>query len=123
MPIHLKIDSGMGAWVYLSYLLPKGPRTLSMYVRMPHGFEQGERPEEIHAFADSYLKSGSRLVRIGDVKRKGDASTVKHKAATPMTQAGLNYTVDSTQHPSGINALWIEGAYVECVPTGSISIS
>lgn len=80
-----------------SYLLPKGPHTLSMHVRMAHGYEEGEPPEEIHAFADYYLKSEPPLVRIGDVKRKGDVATVKYKASTPMTKAVLNYTVDSTQ--------------------------
>jgi dienelactone hydrolase len=80
-----------------SYLLPKGPRTLSMHVRMEHGYEPGEPPEEIHAFADYYLKSGPPLIRIGDVKRKGDVVTVKYKTATPVTKAVLNYTLDATQ--------------------------
>jgi dienelactone hydrolase len=55
-----------------SYLLPKGPRTLSMHVRLEHGYEQGEPPEEIHAFADYYLKSGPALASLGAVQRKGN---------------------------------------------------
>lgn len=81
-----------------SYLLPKGPRTISMHVRMPHGYNPGgEPPEEIHAFADYYLKSGPALVQVGEVKRKGDAVTMKYKSVTPVTKAVLNYTLDSSQ--------------------------
>jgi cephalosporin-C deacetylase-like acetyl esterase len=83
--------------LHKSYLLPKGPRTVSMHVRMEHDYAHGEPPEEIHAFADYYLKSGPPLVSMGDVKRKGDKVTVKYKAATPVTKAVLNYTLDSTE--------------------------
>ena len=79
-----------------SYLLPKGPRTLSMHVRMEHGYAPAEPPEEIHAFADYYLKSGPALMTMGNVKRKGDLVTVRYKAATPVTKAVLNYTLDAT---------------------------
>ena len=95
-----------------SYLLPKGPRTLSMHVRMEHNYAQGEPPEEIHAFADYYLKSGPALVSVGAVKRRGDQVTVKYKAATPVRRAVLNYTLDSAawkdrqwaQAPAELNA-------------------
>ena len=95
-----------------SYLLPKGASTLSMHVRMEHDYTHGEPPEEIHAFADYYLKSGPALVSIGAVKRKGDMVMVKYKAATPVTGAVLNYTLDSTgwkerqwaQVPAELNA-------------------
>lgn len=44
-----------GSW-QRSYRLPKGPRTLCMTVRMPHGHgPAGENPEEIRAFADAIL--------------------------------------------------------------------
>jgi cephalosporin-C deacetylase-like acetyl esterase len=80
-----------------SYLLPKGPRTLSMHVRMEHGYVQGEPPEEIHVFANYFLKSGPPLVSVGAVKRRGDKVTVKYKTATPVTRAVLNYTLDPPQ--------------------------
>jgi hypothetical protein len=80
-----------------SYLLPKGPRTLSMHVRLGHGYTQGEPPEEIHAFADFYLKGGPALASVGEVKRKGDAVTMKYMAVTPETNAVLNYTLDAGQ--------------------------
>jgi dienelactone hydrolase len=81
-----------------SYLLPKGPRTISMHVRMEHGYAPAEPPEEIHAFADYYLKSGAPLLRIDDViKRKGEVVTVKYKSATPVIKAVLNYTLETTE--------------------------
>jgi dienelactone hydrolase len=80
-----------------SYLLPKGPRTVSMHVRMEHGYEPGEPPEEIHAFADHYLKSGPPLASIGAVKRKGNSVRVKYKADDTIVKAVLNYTLDATQ--------------------------
>ncbi len=44
-----------GSW-QRSYRLPKGPRTLCMTVRMPHGHgPAGENPEEIRAFTDAIL--------------------------------------------------------------------
>jgi cephalosporin-C deacetylase-like acetyl esterase len=101
MPL-LWVDSTNDSYFHMdsllkSYLLPKGPRTLSMHVRMEHGYAQGEPPEEIHAFADYYLKSGPPLVSMGAVKLRGDKVTVKYKAATPVTRAVLNYTLDPPQ--------------------------
>ena len=80
-----------------SYLLPKGRRTISMHVRMDHGYTAGEPPEEIHAIADFYLKSGLPLVHIGAIKRKGSSVTLRYKSATPVARAVLNYTLDTNQ--------------------------
>ena len=80
-----------------SYLLPKGPRTLSMHVRLGHGYTEGEPPEEIHAFADYYLKGRPSLANVNEVKRDGNAVTMKYKAVTPETKALLNYTLDLGQ--------------------------
>ena len=55
-----------------SYRLPRGPRTLCIRLRMPHGHGgAGENPEEIRVFADSILKGGSPLPRITDQGREG----------------------------------------------------
>jgi dienelactone hydrolase len=88
-----------------SYLLPKGPRTLSMHVRMEHSYAPAEPPEEIHAFADFFLKSGPALVSVGEVKRRGDKVTMKYQAETPVSKAVLNYTLDSTEWSK---RLWAE---------------
>jgi dienelactone hydrolase len=91
--------------LHKSYLLPKGPRTLSTHVRMEHSYAPAEPPEEIHAFADYYLKSGPPLVSIDAVKRTGDRVTVKYEAETPVSKAVLNYTLDSTEWSK---RLWAE---------------
>lgn len=78
-----------------SYLLPKGPRTLSFHVRMPHGYEAGEPPEEIQAFADHYLKSAPPLAQVHEPKIKGQIVVIKYKAKAPVEKGVLNYTTDS----------------------------
>jgi len=78
-----------------SYLLPHGSRTLSTHVRMEHGYEAGEPPEEIHAFADYYLRSGEPLAKIRSLKREGDSAWITYKAKVQIEKAGLNYTLDS----------------------------
>ena len=50
-----------------SYRLVKGPRTLCVQVRMPHGHPQGWAPKEIGLFVDSVLKGGEPLPRLGDL--------------------------------------------------------
>jgi hypothetical protein len=62
---------------------------------MPHDYEAGESPEEIHAFADYYLKSGEPLVKIRALKRKGDSASITYEAKVPVLRAELNYTLDS----------------------------
>jgi dienelactone hydrolase len=47
-----------------SYLLPHVPRTLSIRVRMTHSHDEGERPEEIFAFADHLLRSMPPLATV-----------------------------------------------------------
>jgi hypothetical protein len=78
-----------------SYFLPRSPRTLSTHVRMEHGYEAGEPPEEIHAFADYYLKSGQPLAKIRSLKRKEDNTWITYQAKVPVVRANLNYTLDS----------------------------
>jgi dienelactone hydrolase len=59
-----------------SYRLPKGPVTLCIRVRMPHGHQQGWAPIEIGIFADSIFKGGKPLPKIGDMSvGDGKAST------------------------------------------------
>jgi dienelactone hydrolase len=78
-----------------SYLLPLGPRTLSTHVRMPHDYKAGEPPEEIHAFADYFLKSGKPLAKILELKRNGNSVWITYSAQVPIVKAELNYTSDS----------------------------
>jgi len=78
-----------------SYLLPKGPRTLSIHVRMRHGQVEGAAPEEISVFADSIVRHGVSLVKIVKTKR----NSVEFKAEIPVVKAELNFTTDNGPWP------------------------
>jgi dienelactone hydrolase len=76
-----------------SYRLPKGPHTLAIRPRMPHGHGgAGENPEEIHAFANSVLTGGTSLATITKQGRGGNTAWVEFSAKTPVTKAELHYT-------------------------------
>jgi hypothetical protein len=78
-----------------SYLLPLGPRTLSIRMRMPHGHGgPGERPEEIHAFADQITRSGKPLADIRAQGVKGRNAWVRYESLVPIKRAELTYTTD-----------------------------
>ncbi|MFW6161356.1 MAG: alpha/beta hydrolase family protein [Planctomycetota bacterium] len=78
-----------------SYRLPRGPRTLCITVRMPHGHQAGWRPVEIGLFADHYLRDGKPLATLGPMQVKGDTVTATFDAAVPIAKAGLHYTTDT----------------------------
>lgn len=79
----------------LSYRQPKGPRTLAIRLRMPHGHGgAGERPEEIRVFADSILKGGKPLPRITGQGREGETVWASFATQVEITRAELNYTLD-----------------------------
>ena len=78
-----------------SYRLPSGPHTLCLRVRMPHGHGgAGENPEEIHAFADSFLRGGTPLAKlVGQGREEGKAWAVVESQA-PIASAEFTYTKD-----------------------------
>ena len=79
-----------------SYRLARGPQTLVLRVRMPHGHGgPGENPEEIHAFADQLLMGKPPLAHIKKAGREGDNVWAKYESPTPIVKAELNYTKDS----------------------------
>jgi dienelactone hydrolase len=80
-----------------SYRLPKGPRTLSLRLRMPHGHEPGVKPKEIQVFADNILRKGAPLARITGTGREGLKVWAAFESETPITKAELNYTTDTGQ--------------------------
>jgi len=76
-----------------SYRLTQGPRTLAIRIRMQHGHGgPGERPEEIHAFADQIVNSGQPLVSVRSQGRGGRRVWVAYRAALPLVRAELIYT-------------------------------
>ena len=82
-----------------SYLLPRGPRSLSMRERMPHNHEASEKPEEIHAFAASIVNSGTPLATVRSVSAKGQDASVSYRSSTVIMRAELDYTVDGGVWP------------------------
>src|SRR5262249_45489989 len=79
-----------------SYRLPEAPRALSIRIRMPHGHEPGETPEEIHAFANQHLTSGIPLA-IVESQGQADGGKVwaRYRCQNPVVRAELNYSRDS----------------------------
>jgi dienelactone hydrolase len=77
-----------------SYRLPRGPRTLAIRVRMPHGHEPGVAPEEIHAFANSIINGQQPLARIQNQGRRGNDVWAAVRSAVPIQRAELNFTKD-----------------------------
>ncbi len=79
-----------------SYRATKGPRTLCIRLRMPHGHGgPGENPEEIHVFANSLLKGGKPLARTTGQGRDGNEVWATFEAEVPIVKAELNYTKDT----------------------------
>ena len=76
-----------------SYRLPNGDRTLAVRVRMAHAHGgPGEKPEEIHAFANALFRRGIPLVRItGQGVEKGEA-WVQFESGSPIVEAELCFT-------------------------------
>jgi dienelactone hydrolase len=80
-----------------SYRLPRGDRTLSITIRMPHGHPPGQTPEVIHAYADTFLKSAAPLPRITGHGRDAKTQTAwaTFTSKTPITKAEFLYTTDT----------------------------
>jgi len=76
-----------------SYRLPTGQRTLCIRVRMPHGHGgAGENPEEIHAFANSFLKASVPLAKVTSQGIDGNHIWATFASAAPIIKAELNFT-------------------------------
>jgi dienelactone hydrolase len=76
-----------------SYRLPKGPRTLCVRLRMPHGHgDAGEGPKEIFTYADSVLKGGEALATITGQGQEGRQVWATFASPRPIVKAELNIT-------------------------------
>jgi cephalosporin-C deacetylase-like acetyl esterase len=80
----------------LSYRCAKGPHSLCVRLRMPHGHGgPGENPKEIQVFADALLKGGLPLpVITGSVREKANVSAT-YSAKVRVVKADLNFTRDT----------------------------
>ncbi|MBI3857314.1 MAG: acetylxylan esterase [Planctomycetes bacterium] len=79
-----------------SYRLPAIERTLAIRVRMAHAHGgPGEKPEEIHAFANALFKGGAPPAKItGQGLEKGGAWAMFSSKA-PVVKAELTFTKDA----------------------------
>lgn len=108
----------------LSYHLPKGPRTLCLRLRMPHGHGgPGENPGEIRVFADSILRGGASLPRVTGAGRDGTNVWATFTAQLPVVKAELNYTRDPGRWQDrkweSLPAKLTEGRMTASLPEGS----
>jgi hypothetical protein len=78
-----------------SYRLPKGPRTLSIRVAMPHNQLEGAKPEEILAMAEAVCRKGPPLARIIAQGETAGVLWARYKSTIPIAKAELNCTSDS----------------------------
>jgi dienelactone hydrolase len=76
-----------------SYLEVKGPLTLSVKVRLPHGHIWTF--PEVDCFVDSVLQSGESLPKLKAMKINSGVATTTFSAKIPVTKAELNYTSDT----------------------------
>ena len=83
----------LGIW-QRSALTAPGPHTLCIRPGMKHGHSQGWSPEESYAFADSVVKGGPPLPRLGQPALRDGTATVRLESATRVTKAELCYTLD-----------------------------
>ena len=78
-----------------SYRQPKTDRTLCLRIRMPHGHGPvGENPEEIHVFANQFLKAGQPMVKITEQGHSADEAWATFKSEVAITKAELSFTRD-----------------------------
>lgn len=75
-----------------SYRLPRGKRTLSIRVAMPHGHPPGVTPEEIHVFANSIFAKVPGLARVRGQGTRAGETWAEFTSEVPLEKAELNYT-------------------------------
>jgi dienelactone hydrolase len=73
-----------------SYRQVKGPLTLSVKVRLPHGHIWTF--SEVDCFVDSVLKNGEPLPKLKPMKITGGLATTTSSSKITVTKAELNYT-------------------------------
>jgi cephalosporin-C deacetylase-like acetyl esterase len=77
-----------------SVQLLKGPSTLSVRVRMPHGHLPGMEAKEIPALAEARFGKGAPLARITGQGCAGRTAWVQFETTIPLARAELNFTAD-----------------------------
>lgn len=79
-----------------SYRLPATERTLAIRIRMAHAHGgPGEKPEEIHAYANSFFKAGPPLAKITGQGVEKDEAWATFTSKSTIAKAELCFTKDS----------------------------
>ena len=80
-----------------SYRAARGPRTLCVTVKMPHGHREGWARPEIYEFADSIvgIRGAKRLAEVGPMRIDGPAVTLGYRSELPVSSAQLHWTTDT----------------------------
>lgn len=78
-----------------SYSLVKGPRTIRVTVKMPHGHRAGWAPKEIGWFIDSIFLKSTPLPKVSNIDRRGATLSATFESPSPVKTARLHYTTDA----------------------------
>ena len=79
-----------------SYRLPPGERTLAIRVRMAHAHGgPGEKPEEIHAFANALFRGDAPLARVTAQGEEGGRAWAAFASKVPVVKGELHFTKDA----------------------------
>lgn len=78
-----------------TYRATKGPVTLSLKVRMPHGHPPVGDPKEVTVFADSMVKQQQALPKVTETFVNGSRASVRWSSEVPVAKVELVYTLDS----------------------------
>jgi len=79
-----------------SYRSVRGPRTLCVTVKMPHGHEQGWARQEIYLFADAVLGIGStkRFAVLERPRVDDNIVTLRYRSDVPIQKVQIHWTTD-----------------------------
>ncbi|MEM7013801.1 MAG: prolyl oligopeptidase family serine peptidase [Verrucomicrobiota bacterium] len=79
-----------------SYGLVRGPKTFRIEPRMGHSHPAGWEPKEIQIYVDSFLKNGTPLPTVGEIKTSdtGEVS-LSFESKTKIVSAELHYTTET----------------------------
>src|ERR1041384_736572 len=75
--------------------LVPGGHDLHMDIRLAHSHPAGWAPKEIGLFADSILRNGKPLARVGEPKRRGDTVSASFKTSVSIARCELCFTTDT----------------------------
>ena len=110
-----------------SHRLPRGKKTLSFKLRMPHGHgAAGENPEELRVFAASHALGEPPLARLKRQGRQNGWLRAEFDATVPLKTAELLFTKDDSgpwpqRHWQAQPVLLSGNTASSAIPTGTVA--